>query len=183
MRVSIWDGWTNRNIEMSSSIDPAMGEKHFLPQSYFRRSIPSAIHLSFRVDASGNIDVVWEGGFGGVSIWFSHSTDGGATFSPQASIAVLEAASVLSMALDSSGNISVVYNTVPFGNVFLARSTDGGASFTRTMVSRNNSRPFTNPRTRRSRSIPRVASMLSGTTVVEFSSADPLTKTPHFLHK
>jgi len=140
-------GWLDesqyRNVFFNRSSD---GGKTFSSPVLLSTINPFGDTPLIRVDASGKIDVVWEGGFGGVSIWFSHSTDGGATFSPQASIAVLEAASVLSMALDSSGNINVVYNTVPFGNVFLARSTDGGASFTRTMVSRNNSRPFTNPR-------------------------------------
>jgi hypothetical protein len=90
------------------------------------------------VDSSSNIDMLWEGCFSYCQIWFSRSTDGGATFSAQFEIqGVLEARSPIDMGLGPSGDINVVFNTVPFGNVFLARSTDGGGSFIKTNVSNN----------------------------------------------
>ena len=95
------------------------------------------------LDSSGNIDIVWEGCFTDCQIWFSGSWDGGVTFSQQLQIGtVFDAASPLDMAVGPTGDINVVYNTVPWGNVFLTRSSDGGASFTRTNVSNNTNKPF-----------------------------------------
>lgn len=98
------------------------------------------------VDTSGNIDVVWEGCFSNCQIWFSGSKDGGAAFSQQIQIGtVFDFHSPLAMAIGSNGDLNVVFNTVPYGSVYLSRSTDGGTSFTSTNVSNNSNQPFTSP--------------------------------------
>ncbi|MFL6439691.1 MAG: hypothetical protein ACJ71Q_19120 [Terriglobales bacterium] len=96
------------------------------------------------VDSAGNIDLVWEGCFANCPIWFSGSKDGGQTFSPQLEIGqAFDFPSPLAMAIGSDGDINVVYNTVPFGSVYLLRSADGGASFIQTNVSTNTNPHFT----------------------------------------
>jgi hypothetical protein len=98
------------------------------------------------VDSAGGIDLAWEGCFQYCRIFFSRSSDAGNTFSPQVLVAgTLEAFVPFSMAVDSNDSINIAYNTVPNGNVYLARSTDQGAAFTRTNVSNNNSRPYISP--------------------------------------
>lgn len=95
------------------------------------------------VDSFGAIDIVWEGCLTDCRIWFSSSTDGGVTFSQQLYLATMyDAGSPLDMSIGPNRDINVVYNTVPWGNVFLERSTDGGASFTRTNVSNNSNKPY-----------------------------------------
>jgi len=88
------------------------------------------------VDSGGNIDLFWQGGFQAFNIYFSRSIDGGATFSAGVRVSnTSDGAIPFNVALDPNNNIYVVYNTVPFGNVYLARSTDQGATFTNTNVS------------------------------------------------
>jgi len=95
------------------------------------------------VDPAGNIDIVWEGCLSNCQIWFSGSTDGGITFSQQFQTGtVFDARSPLDMAIGPNGDINAVFNTVPWGDVFLSRSSDGGASFTITNVSNNTNKPF-----------------------------------------
>ena len=87
-------------------------------------------------DAAGNINLLWNDCLSDCSIKFSRSSDGGASFSPQQNIAnTFEYASPLGLTLDSIGSIYVIYNTFPFGNVWLALSTDGGATFSGTNIS------------------------------------------------
>ncbi len=84
------------------------------------------------LDAAGNIDVVWEHWINRYHVFFSRSTDGGATFSPPVDVTPLSpGAESPKMAVDSSGNINVAwldYSPGYFG-VFFAGSTDGGATF------------------------------------------------------
>ncbi len=89
------------------------------------------------VDSSGNINVVWHafvGSAGNVDIFFSRSADGGATFStPKDISSSLLFSTAQQIALDSSGNINVVWHGEAFGSsitdIFFSRSTDGGATF------------------------------------------------------
>lgn len=95
------------------------------------------------VDDAGNINLVWTDQFlipnsdfeFYTDVFFSRSSDGGVTFSPPQNLTGnLNFPPELSMALDPSGNINVLWETVPNGNVFLSRSNDGGATFFRTQV-------------------------------------------------
>jgi len=98
------------------------------------------------VDSRGSVDVLWEDCFDYCHVWFNHSSDRGSTFSPTTSVSgTLEFPSQLGMALDSAGDINAVWNTVPFGYVFLSRSVDGGLTFSSTTPMTNNTRPFSDP--------------------------------------
>ncbi len=84
------------------------------------------------VDASGNINVVWEDGASGLSILFSRSADGGATFSNPKKLSNNPGGSETPrIAVDAKGNINVVWKAFIPGNpdIFFTPSTDGGATF------------------------------------------------------
>jgi len=85
---------------------------------------------------AGNINVAWiEGWDGPVQAIFSRSSDGGATFTaPKVISWPSDAGLGLQMALDSKGNISAVWVTQPYGNLYLSHSRDGGATFSRTSI-------------------------------------------------
>jgi hypothetical protein len=95
------------------------------------------------VDGAGNINLAWIDDFlipnSDFSfyhdVFFSSSRDGGATFSASQDLSGhLNFPPSLSMALDPSGNINILWESIPHGNVFLNRSNDGGATFFRTQV-------------------------------------------------
>jgi len=95
------------------------------------------------VDGSGNINLAWTDQFPIPNsdfsffsvVFFSRSSDGGATFSPPQDLSGnLNFPPSLNMAVDPSGNINIVWESLPHGNVFLARSNDGGATFSNTQV-------------------------------------------------
>ena len=85
------------------------------------------------VDSSGNINVVWEDDSpGNLDIFFSRSTNGGATFSaPQDLSNSIGHSEIPQIAVDNSGNVNVAWQDDTPGNfdVFFTRSTDGGATF------------------------------------------------------
>ena len=84
------------------------------------------------VDSNGNIDVVWFGNSPNADIFFSRSTDGGGSFSAPQNISNNAGNSnVPLMAVDSAGNINVIWADKTPGNidVFFSRSTDGGTTF------------------------------------------------------
>ena len=94
------------------------------------------------VDSAGNINVAWKDGYTEVDVAFSRSSDGGATFTaPQVISYVMEVDPELHMALDSLGNIYVVWSTQPYGNVYLSHSSNGGATFSYTAITNNNTDP------------------------------------------
>jgi hypothetical protein len=122
------------NISFSRSTDG--GAMFSLPtQMSHRPPIDFARPLSMAVDSAGNINVVWNDCTGDCHIWFSRSTDGGASFSRQTIGGTFDFLPVVGMALDSADNIHIVYNTLPFGEVWLLRSTDGGATFSQVNIS------------------------------------------------
>lgn len=90
------------------------------------------------VDSNSNINVAWSDNSPGYyAVFFSRSTDGGATFS--ATLQVSTNASVSSFIagaiVDSSGNINIAWvdrgssGFFPFTDFLLSRSVDGGATF------------------------------------------------------
>ncbi len=93
-----------------------------------RPPIDSPRPLSIAVDSAGSLNLLWDDCTGDCHIWFSRSVDGGAAFS-QKEFGVFDFLPVVGMALDSADNIHIVYNTLPFGEVWLLRSTDGGGTF------------------------------------------------------
>ena len=93
------------------------------------------------VDSGGGISVVWDDsspGNGNDALFFSHSTDGGATFSTPLNLSTNPNTSAFGsnaqIAVDSGGNIDVFWSDQGFSSfdpsdVLFAHSGDGGATF------------------------------------------------------
>lgn len=86
------------------------------------------------VDAQGNINLVWlDSSPGNLSVFFSRSTNGGATLSTPENLSNNPGGSALfpQVAVDSNGNIFVAWFDSNSGNpsIFIRRSVDGGATF------------------------------------------------------
>ncbi|HKW32115.1 MAG TPA: sialidase family protein [Candidatus Acidoferrum sp.] len=85
------------------------------------------------LDHNGNVNVFWVGDItGSPNLFFSRSNDGGATFSVPQNVSTGVGASVSffpqSIAVDTSNNINVAWVGIN-GQVFFARSADGGLNF------------------------------------------------------
>jgi len=88
--------------------------------------------LEMAVDSSGGIDLVWSAFR---DVFFARSTDGGTTFSTPTEFGnISEGLPNPQMALDSKGNINIVYATVFPAIVFFERLNDGGATFSQTRL-------------------------------------------------
>jgi len=98
------------------------------------------------VDTAGNINVVWESDTGNLAIWFSGSSDGGATFSLPKIVSTSNTGGSVNpqIAVDKNGNINVVWEDDIAGHsdISFSRSTDNGTSFSFPM---NLSNPLGNP--------------------------------------
>jgi hypothetical protein len=84
------------------------------------------------VDGSGNINVVWESDNIKLGVLFSHSTDGGATFSAPADLATNTGGSFgAQLAVAADGSINVVWedDSNSGSNISYSRSSDHGATF------------------------------------------------------
>ncbi len=88
------------------------------------------------VGKRGQIGIVWEQSVsGGWEIYFSQSLDGGATFSAPHMISDYRGLAVdPQLAIDSAGNVNIVWQTQDFFNsnawsIWFARSADAGAHF------------------------------------------------------
>jgi hypothetical protein len=104
------------------------------------QNVPQPINLSSAVgggsnplmafDANGGIDVAWVG----AGVFFTRSTDGGATFSTTTVIPLSFPPLGVQMGIDTAGNIELLWPTSPDdlhpgGRAFLSRSTDHGMTF------------------------------------------------------
>ena len=85
------------------------------------------------LDAQGAINVIWSGGG---HLFFTHSADAGATFSSPLNIAgvtnaslAFSAAGYHPLGIDGAGNINVVWSDANTSQIFFARSTNAGISF------------------------------------------------------
>jgi hypothetical protein len=105
---------------------------------------------SISVDKNGRVYVAWidernkKEGDRGAEIWMSTSTDGGKTFSRDRKVLsdVCECCRT-NIQIDSDGRLFLAYRTVPsagpmYRDIIVARSTDGGKSFTPVRVSADN---------------------------------------------
>src|SRR5258708_5420560 len=133
-------GATPRSIFCSQSAD---GGATFSPPIKVTDLNRGFLPPLIAVDGAGNINLAWTDSFlipnsdfsFYQDVFFSASNDGGVTFSPPQDLSGhLLFPPTLSMALDSSGNINVLWESIPRGNVFLSRSNDGGATFSRTQT-------------------------------------------------
>jgi len=89
---------------------------------------------SMATDSSGNINVLWEDDIltpGAADIFFSRSSDGGASFSTAQNISHFPGSGSPRMALDSGGEIDVVWAASDASKVFFSRaSASPGPGFT-----------------------------------------------------
>ncbi|HKS39389.1 MAG TPA: sialidase family protein [Blastocatellia bacterium] len=116
---------------------------------------------SVAVDKTGRVYVAWidernkKAGDRGAEIWMSQSIDGGKTFSSDHKIIsdVCECCRT-NIQIDSAGRLFLAYRTVPakgpmYRDIVVARSSDGGKSFTPVKVSEDgweiNACPVTGP--------------------------------------
>lgn len=123
------DTASNSNILFSRSSD---GGATFSSPKNISNSSGFSTNPRMAIDAHGNINVVWVDDTPGTpDVMFSHSTDGGATFSTPVNLSNDPAYSnSAQLAVDSLGNIHVVWesDTVSLGILF-SHSTDGGVTF------------------------------------------------------
>ena len=128
---AVWEDDTNNNSNILFSRSTDSGATFSAPMN-LSKSSGYSFNPRIAVDAFGSINVVWEDNTpGNQDIFFSRSTDGGATFTAPKNLSNDHPDSVdPQVALDASGNINVVWRNrdITFG-IFYARSTDGGANF------------------------------------------------------
>jgi hypothetical protein len=109
----------------------------------------NAAGLEMALDASGNIYVVWtDNSPGNSAVFFTSSSDGGATFSTPLNLSN-DSGSATSpqIALDSSGDINIVWQDTTPGKsqILFTRSTDSGAGFSTVVNVSNNSDTESSP--------------------------------------
>jgi len=96
------------------------------------------------LDPKGNIYIVWsDNSSGNYASFFTHSTDGGGSFSAPLLISNPGATSAggVRIAVDASGNINLVWadNSPGYNAIFFSRSAGGGTSFSSPINISNNS--------------------------------------------
>jgi len=93
------------------------------------------IGLQMALDAAGNINLLWytppDINSNVISVFFSRSTNGGATFSTPLDLGTLVGiqSELLQLLLDSHGNIDIVWSDTVQPGLFFTRSVDAGANF------------------------------------------------------
>jgi hypothetical protein len=127
----VWEDQAGSSSNILFSLSSDQGVTFSAPRNVSGTSGSSSNPMIF-VDAQGGINVVWVNDApGNDDIFFSRSADGGGSFSAPVNVSH-DAADSLSpqLAVDSSGNISVVWesDSTPFG-VLYSHSTNGGTSF------------------------------------------------------
>ena len=111
----------------------------------------NSVSAEVAIDLTGNIDVVWENDSpGNFDIFFSRSADSGATFSTPKNLSHGSGdAQNPQIGLDAKGNINLVWadNIPPDFNpdIYFARSSDGGATFSSPLNISNNAGFSANP--------------------------------------
>src|SRR6266566_1302469 len=121
----------------------------FSPPQNVSSNPGTSYYAQIAVDSTGGINIVWlDNTPGYYAVFFSRSTDGGATFSTPQNLSNDPAgSSAPQIAVDSSGNINVVWQDNPPGNyqIFFTRSSDGGATFSAPMNISNDPRGAGSP--------------------------------------
>jgi hypothetical protein len=145
----VWEDDFNFQSDISFSRSTDNGATFSAPKNLSSNS-GNSFSAQVAVDLSGNIEVAWTDNTpGNNDILFTHSSDGGVTFASTKNVSSSAGDSGNPLVgVDASGNIYVAWqdNVPPATNkdVYLARSTDGGASFSTANLS-NNSGNSINP--------------------------------------
>src|SRR6267378_3895083 len=104
----------------------------FSPPQNLSSNPGASYYPQFAVDSQGSINIVWlDQSPGYNAVFFSRSTDGGATFSTPQNLSNSPAGSSSPQIAVDSGNINVVWvdNTPSNYQIFFSGSIDGGATF------------------------------------------------------
>src|SRR5947209_2205059 len=89
----------------------------FSPPTNVSSNPGSSYYEQIAVDSTGGINIVWlDNTPGYYAVFFSRSTDGGATFSTPQNLSNDPAGSSPQIAVDSSGNINVVWHGTSASN-------------------------------------------------------------------
>ncbi|MFI5125767.1 MAG: PKD domain-containing protein [Candidatus Acidiferrales bacterium] len=127
----VWEDQTPSNTNIMFSHSTNAGVAFSTPVNLSNDSADSG-SPQIAVDTAGNIYVVWEHDSPNLGIFFSRSTDGGATFSTPAVLSVSALGSFSpQIAVDSNGNISVVWedDVSLTSDISFSYSADHGATF------------------------------------------------------
>ncbi|MCK5056225.1 MAG: exo-alpha-sialidase, partial [Candidatus Aminicenantes bacterium] len=124
----------------SNSVNFTINDNHtFYVPGNISNNAGSSRHPAIAVDSAGNINVVWRDN---TDILFSHSTDGGSSWSAAVNISNNSGDSYKpAITVDSAGNINVAWQDISPGNwdIFFSRSTDSGSSWSAAVNISNNS--------------------------------------------
>src|SRR5579864_8326913 len=146
----VWEDDVSLTSDISFSYSADHGATFSFPQSLSYHT-GNSVSPEVAIDLTGNIDVVWENDSpGNFDVFFSRSADNGATFStPQNLSHGSGDAQNPRIGLDAKGNINLVWddNTPPDFNpdIYFARSSDGGATFSSPLNISNNAGFSANP--------------------------------------
>jgi hypothetical protein len=138
----VWEDDFNFQSDVSFSRSTDQGATFSTPKNLSNNS-GNSFSAQVAVDLSGNIEVAWTDNTpGNNDILFTHSSDGGATFASTKSISSSRGdTGSAQVGVDTNGNIFVAWqdNVPPAFNkdVYLARSSDGGTSFSAANLSNN----------------------------------------------
>lgn len=119
----------NNDVFFSRSTD---GGSTFSAPLNLSNDAADSLSPQLAVDGSGNINVIWESDNIQFGVLFSHSTDGGATFSAPLDLATNTGGSFgAQLALAADGSINVVWedDSNSGSTISYSRSSDNGATF------------------------------------------------------
>jgi len=144
---NVYLGWeddfsSGSDISFSRSLDHG---QTFSPPASLPHGVGNSTGVQLNVDAAGNVNAAWSNDSPGNSdIFFSRSTNGGLNFSAPLNISKTPGfSSNALLAADAAGNISVIWtDNVPPAtamDIFYARSSNGGTSFSSPINISNNS--------------------------------------------
>jgi hypothetical protein len=137
----IWNDNTPGNLEIFFARSTDLGTTFSAPKN-ISHNTGASFSPQMAVDSAGNINVVWTDNTpGNDDIFFSRSSDGGTTFSTPLNLSHNGGNSFnTQIAVDSAGNINVVWEDDTLGNleIFFARSTNGGVTFSAPLDISNN---------------------------------------------
>lgn len=145
-----WEDDANDASDISFSSSSDHGATFSMPESLSLHT-GNSINAQIATDMNGNIDVVWQNDSPGTfDIFFTRSADSGATFSAPKDISNGSGnADNAQIGLDAKGNINLVWddNTPQNFNpdIYFARSSDGGVTFSNPLNISNNAGFSGNP--------------------------------------
>ena len=130
----VWEDDTSSNAMISFTRSTDHGQTFVAPKSVSGAN-GNCTNPQISTDLTGNVNVAWENDSpGNFEIFFARSTDAGLNFSAPLNVSNRSGSSTAPLiASDSAGGINIIWldTTPPATNtdIFFARSSDGGASF------------------------------------------------------